>query len=221
MQDITARVTLNVNSAAFSGKDLELMEPEWEIYDRYNYKCVREFRSSYNGPGSWFIEITLGGVGFCVAKLAEAYLNELGKDLYKWSKECLKPVFEKNQKGDGYITFSYHNKKLYLYIEYPGSEKFRKIWKEFPQIIKLIQTNPWRTKIECYARWDKKSKRWAIGLLEVEEKIKIKNVLHRIKWFLIHVYQRFPHDNYMIASFIISFLLSSIFYLLIYIIFLK
>lgn len=216
MDRIRASVVLNVNSAAFSGEDMDLMEPTWEIKDKYNYKCEKEFRSSYSGPGSWFLDIVLTGAGFCIATTAKSYLNELGKDLYKWSKECLKPVFAKNQKGDGCIMFSYHNKKIYVDIENPASDHFEEIWLEFPQIIEIIKKHPWRTEIGCDARWDEESKRWNLKISDVDSKIRLKNICHRCKWFLKNIFYRFPHDNYMIASSVLTFLLSTIFYLIIF-----
>lgn len=216
MNNMETSITLNVNSAAFSGKDIDLMDPDGKIQDKYYYKCEKEFRSSHSGPGSWFLEIILTGVGFCIATTAKAYLNELGKDLYEWSKEYLKPIFKKNKKGDGCIIFSYHNKKILIEIPNPSEDHFENIWLEFSQIIEIIKKHPWRTVMEYQAEWNEVLKRWILKPIDVHTKIILRNVFYRCKWFIKNVFRRFLHDNYMIASSILTFFLTSIFYILVY-----
>jgi len=129
MNSVPHKITLDLRWGGFTGADVdELMtEPPGENPVR----CELESYLTCEGPNSYRIFIDIGLV---VALVGKPFLEEFGKDLYRWSKAGLGSVFRRKKSADGWTELRFKDKTIYV-DDFPGNDSFAECWLDLPELL--------------------------------------------------------------------------------------
>ncbi|HQU81787.1 MAG TPA: hypothetical protein PKY59_01595 [Pyrinomonadaceae bacterium] len=131
-------IELLLNSAGFSGNDVEELLPDF-ITERYT-KVGLTWYPSVDGPESFTLIIT---TSLLLAEFGKEFVKNLSKDLYEWSKGKIIPLLKKKNSPNGVIIVESANAQIY-YHELTdlkeNNENFSAFLKDLPKII--TEVNP-------------------------------------------------------------------------------
>ncbi len=120
MESIEHNVVCDLRWGGFDGDDVNQVLSDTEMMLERRLRCQMAYSPCVMGPCSWFIIITISGAA---AKIGEGFLKKFGEDLYRWSKECLKPVFTKKSNGDGWAELVFDDSKIEIPF-HPSEDAF-------------------------------------------------------------------------------------------------
>lgn len=161
MKNLQHSIELRFNSTGYKGQELQEVLPDF-ITER-DTTIGLTWYSSANGPESWNLVIKIAE-GLLVTKLAEGFINELGKDLYSWVKTKLTSLLRKKNHPIGYIIFEFSDIQVVYELEsLPNdhSENFAELFQQLPQI--LANIDPEKS-AEWEIKFDPKSSQWSVTL---------------------------------------------------------
>ena len=101
----------------YGGQELKDLYPDFgtEIPTTIGYR----WQPCANGPESWDLIIKISAVAALVGK---GFLEELTKDLYKWSKERLIGMVSKRKNNSGYVAIEFENITISIDSSSPNAD---------------------------------------------------------------------------------------------------
>lgn len=129
MNSVPHKITLDLRWGGFTGADVDeiMSEPPGENPIR----CELESYSTSEGPHSYRIIVE---IGLLAALVGKPFLEEFGKDLYRWAKTGLGNVFRRKKSADGWTEVRFKDKTVYV-DDAPGAESFADCWLELPGLL--------------------------------------------------------------------------------------
>lgn len=137
---ISYKIELKLNSAGFSADDLGTVLPDF-ITERKTLVGLTWYPSA-QGPASYTLIITILWV---VSAVPKVFIEELAKDLYKWSKQKLLNLFRKKKCPIGLIRFVFNDVVVEYYCD--NADTLLTLFKKLPKILSKID-------IEKGTEWD-------------------------------------------------------------------
>jgi len=112
MENIKHRIYLELNNCGYDGSEINEILPDF-ITERKTVVGLT-WEPSAEGPESFtlLIIITAG-----LSSIISAFLAELSKDLYQWTKSKLVPLFKKKKNPCGHIIFEIEDIKISYFSE--------------------------------------------------------------------------------------------------------
>jgi hypothetical protein len=112
-----ASVSFLCQPMSYEGHELKEIYPEFAI----NYPTTVGYRwqSCAAGPESWDLILKISAVAALVGK---GFLEELTKDLYKWSKERLLAVVTKRRNNVGYVAVKFDDLTISIDSSHPNED---------------------------------------------------------------------------------------------------
>ncbi len=149
MNSVPHKITLDLRWGGFTGSDIDeiMSEPPGENPVR----CELESYSTCEGPNSYRIFIE---VGVLVALVGKPFLEEFGKDLYRWAKAGLGNVFRRKRSADGWTELRFKDKTIYV-DDFPGDDSFADCWLDLPNLLEttdLEASNAWEIVADSQTR---------------------------------------------------------------------
>jgi len=141
MNSVPHKITLDLRWGGFTGADVDeiMSEPPGENPIR----CELESYPTCEGPHSYRIFVDIGILATLVGK---PFLEEFGKDLYRWAKAGLGNVFRRKKSADGWTELRFKDKTVYV-DDFPGDESFADCWLELPDLLEdsdLRSSDAWK-----------------------------------------------------------------------------
>lgn len=156
-QNVEATVFLRLNSVGFKGSDIDEVFPDFATNRQTTVGL--SWAGTAEGPCQYILLIALS---IPLTLITNAFLSELGKDLYKWSKSKLIPMLLKKRDTVGHISVEFPNITLYLFLEEVRKgdlEMIARLFEDLPKIVKRIDPS---RKGEWSVSWDEKTKEWEL-----------------------------------------------------------
>ena len=126
-------ICLKLNSTGYRGRDVDSLYPVFAT-DRQILVGL-QWEPSAEGPGSFSLVIE---IGLLVSLVAQGFLKELTRDLYKWIKVEWKTVFEKKNAPAGRVLIRYKDVNISYFVEFDVVEPTAEFFKNFPELTALI-----------------------------------------------------------------------------------
>lgn len=164
MSQIKNEIELLLNSAGYSGEDVQELLPDF-ITERYT-KVGLTWYPSVDGPESFTLIIT---TSLLLAEFGKEFVKNLSKDLYKWSKKKIIPLLKRKSSPNGVIIIESANAQIYYHeltdIKNENDEKFSVFLKDLPKIISEVDPNIGKN---WEASFDKEKGVWTVERTEYD-----------------------------------------------------
>ena len=129
MSNTPHKITLDLRWGGYTGSDIdELMS---DVPGNHPIRCEIESYPTCEGPNSYRIYVDIGVV---LALVGKPFLEELAKDLYRWSKGALGSVFKRKKSADGWAELRFRDKTIIL-GDFPASDQFADSWLALPDLL--------------------------------------------------------------------------------------
>jgi hypothetical protein len=115
-----ATVEFTCQPMSYEGQELKEIYPDFAV--DYPTTVGYRWQSCYAGPASWDLIIGISGVAALVGK---GFLEELTKDLYKWTKARLLTVLHKRKNNVGYVAVKFEDLTISIDSSHPNDEILR------------------------------------------------------------------------------------------------
>jgi hypothetical protein len=160
MEEIAHSISLDLNVTGYSGSDLDEAVPHF-MTER-DTRVSLTWRPSAEGPESFRLIIEIAA-GYAAGSFLKTFLQELSKDLYRWSKERLDPLFSKKGQASGNVSIEL--KDVGVNYRPSSKEDLSSFFRELPKLLESVDP-------EEGARWkvkfDQSGEEWKIEPEEVE-----------------------------------------------------
>lgn len=160
MSYIHSSVTIDLNSAGFHGADVDALLPDFATERKTTVGLT--WHSSVNGPESFTVLLAVGS--FCAVAVASGFLEALGADLYRWTKDKLLGVLRTKQHPDCYISLKFDDLEIFfhedgLFLQSNAGEVLLEFFALLPKMV--LQIDPKLSKAWEISR-DKSTGTWLI-----------------------------------------------------------
>lgn len=138
------KIELELNSAGFSADELGTVLPDF-ITERKTVVGLTWYPSA-EGPASYTIIVS---VFLLFGAISKVFIEELAKDLYKWTKQKLLILFHKKRYPIGLIRLVFENAVVEYYCE--DADTLLIAFEKLPEILNAIDTrkgDEWEIQIE-------------------------------------------------------------------------
>ncbi|MGL4611095.1 MAG: hypothetical protein ACRCYY_15695 [Trueperaceae bacterium] len=161
MEHVETSIELWLNAAGYNGSDIDDIKPDFMA--KHNVTISLSIEPAHSGAESWAITIL---VGLVVTEFLKEFAKNLSKDLYNWSKQKLRPFFEKKPSASGSIRLKLKDVDIgcpYWYVD--NSNKLFDFLEQLPNLVKKVdpkKSNAWD------AHFTEESKAWEIKPQEIK-----------------------------------------------------
>ena len=140
MSHVYSSVVVELNSAGFRGADVDALLPEFMTERKTTVGL--SWHSSVNGPESFSVLLTVGAM--LAAATGSGFLQALGADLYKWTKEKLLVVLRTKRHPDCYISLKFDDIEVFfhedgLFSEPNAGEVLLDFFEQLPKLLAQIK----------------------------------------------------------------------------------
>jgi hypothetical protein len=155
MDRISHTVTLDFNITGYSGSDLDAVVPHFMTERETNLALT--WRPSTEGPESFRLIIDIAA-GYAAGSFLKTFVQELSKDLYKWGKERLSPLFEKKDQALGNVSVEFEDITVNYYSG--GGDDLNAFFQELPELLETA--DPEQSAI-WHVSFDRSEEKWEIA----------------------------------------------------------
>lgn len=156
MKDIDHHIYLELNCMGFRGSEIDEILPDF-MSERPTYIGLT-WQPSAEGTESFTLGII---IGTALSPVVMGFLTEVGKDLYKWVKSKLVPLFKKKGHPIGHINLEIGDIEISGLCEgIEETEGLLKLFSSLPELVGKIDPN--LTEGEWEIVYNRKIKTWII-----------------------------------------------------------
>jgi hypothetical protein len=155
MEYIEHSIDLWLNAAGYKGADIDEILPDFMI--ERNVTASLAYEPAHSGPESWAITIV---VSLVASEFLKEFVKNLSNDLYSWSKQKLRPFFQKKPSASGIIRLQLKDAEISCpYWSVNNSDKLLDFLENLPSLVEKI--DPKKSKL-WEAHFTEDSKSWEI-----------------------------------------------------------
>lgn len=131
MENIEHRISLALNNCGYDGSEIDEILPDF-ITERKTLVGLT-WEPSAEGPESFTLLIIIAA---SLSSIITTFLAEFSKDLYRWTKSKLIPLFEKKNNPTGNVIFEISDVKVTYFSE--GGEELSELFSSLQDILNKI-----------------------------------------------------------------------------------
>jgi len=143
MENIPHNIICDLRWGGFNGTDIDEIMSDSNVVLNHGLRCEVSHDSCAEGPDSYRIYVV---IGVLLTLITKPFLEELGKDLYRWCKSRLSNVFKRKNNGEGLTELRFEDVTIEI-NDHPSEDSFADCWLELPELITsqdLSKSKVWR-----------------------------------------------------------------------------